>query len=328
MPGTDGGRVGISNTARPSRCSSSVHTPCGSAMPSTAGNAARSSTPSCPITWRGDFGPERGVVEGAREAERVDVGAPLGHEVELHAARLYAAARERVRGQRRVEVLERAKADDADRGIAPQVAAGHRLRHDRGRARRPDRGRQQEVLLEAARVGVGRKRACRDAGLEPVDRRGHAAGRRRARRDGRAGHRPGRRSLRRAGRPARARSRAHRSCPALRCVAPTPLASTSTRAPSSASRTAAVSPARPVPTTMTSWWLTLRPLPEPRRRRAGARRRALPGRSSRRGGPGAADRRRGSAKRPSSAPAGSRAAMRDASAPSRRPTPCRIPVAL
>ena len=38
--------------------------------------------------------------------------------------------------------------------------------------------------------------------------------------------------------------------PPLRWVAPTPLASTSTRAPDSASRTAALSPARPVPTTI------------------------------------------------------------------------------
>ena len=80
----------------------------------------------------GDLGPERGLVEGAREAERVDVGAPLGHEVELHAARLYAGAREHVRGQRRVEVLERAEADDADRR---HRAAGRRRPSSPGRPR-------------------------------------------------------------------------------------------------------------------------------------------------------------------------------------------------
>ena len=46
MPGTEGGSVGTSNTGRPSRSCISLHTAGPSAIPSTAGNATRSSAPS------------------------------------------------------------------------------------------------------------------------------------------------------------------------------------------------------------------------------------------------------------------------------------------
>ena len=84
-----------------------------------------------------------------------------------------------------------------------------------------------------------------------------------------------------------------------RCVEPTPFAVTSTRLPSSASRSAAVRPATPAPITIVSYVTS-----------ASAGRRAGPGRSSRRAGPAAPGRRRGSDGRPSSVPPETRPARR------------------
>jgi hypothetical protein len=53
-----------------------------------------------------------------------------------------------------MEVLEATKAHDQDRVGAPQVTTSHRLRHDRRRARHADRGREQQVLVQAALVRV------------------------------------------------------------------------------------------------------------------------------------------------------------------------------
>ena len=50
IPGTEGGSVGTSNTGRPSRSSSDAQTACGEAIPSTAGNATRSPSRSCPAS--------------------------------------------------------------------------------------------------------------------------------------------------------------------------------------------------------------------------------------------------------------------------------------
>ena len=122
-----------------------------------------------------DVAPESGVVEGAREAERVHVGATLGHEVELDPARAHARAGQRVGGQRRVKVLQGPKADDADgRVVAAEVAAGHGLGHHRRGPPHSDRGRQQQVLLHPAGVRVGGERPGRYPLLEPVNGRGHA----------------------------------------------------------------------------------------------------------------------------------------------------------
>jgi hypothetical protein len=125
-----------------------------------------------------DLAAEARVVKGAGEAERVDVGAALGHEVELDGARGRGrtGAREPVGEQRRVEVLERPEADHADRRRVAQVAAGHRRRDERRRSRHADRGRQQHVLLQPAAVGVGGERPAGDALGEPVERRGDAVG--------------------------------------------------------------------------------------------------------------------------------------------------------
>ncbi len=105
------------------------------------------------------LGAERGVVERAGEPERVDVGPFLGSQVQLDRPRqdADAGAREVAGQQRRVEVLEPAEADDADRAAAAQVAVSHRLWHHRRRPRDADRGRQQQVLLDAAHVGVRRQ---------------------------------------------------------------------------------------------------------------------------------------------------------------------------
>jgi hypothetical protein len=67
--------------------------------------------------------------------------------------------------QRRVEVLERPQADDAD--LAGRGAGRHRLRHERRRLQRAHRRRQQQVLLEAAHVRIGLHHV-----LPPRDRRG------------------------------------------------------------------------------------------------------------------------------------------------------------
>ena len=68
MPGTDGGSVGTSNTGRPSPRSSAAQAPCGSAMPSTAGNATRSPRAQPRADLRDDLAAEGRVVERARVA--------------------------------------------------------------------------------------------------------------------------------------------------------------------------------------------------------------------------------------------------------------------
>ena len=108
-------------------------------------------------------------------------------------ARVDAGAPQVVGEQRGVEVLERAEADDADR-VRRAVAGGHRLRHERRRLQRADRGRQQQVLLEAADVGYAR--------LAPPNQR--------ARRRSRRGRRASTGGPRRAG-PAASSGRSTRS---------------------------------------------------------------------------------------------------------------------
>ena len=70
-----------------------------------------------------------------------------------------------------MEVAQCPEADHAQPGAGAQVAAGHRLGHDGRRARRADGAGQQEVLVEAPAVAVGRQRPGRHPRREPVDRR-------------------------------------------------------------------------------------------------------------------------------------------------------------
>src|SRR5207247_3433215 len=113
---------------------------------------------------------EIGLFETLGEAQRADVTRPAERRRELdHAG-----------GDRRVpwplgssnvvrevggkEILEPAKPDEDEAAALSQVAGGHRLRQQRRRLRGPDRGRDEEVLLESAAVAL-----VAQAGLEPVE---------------------------------------------------------------------------------------------------------------------------------------------------------------
>ena len=79
---------------------------------------------------RGDQRTDLRAVEGARQAEPVLVDA-LERQVELDGASRDAEAREVVRQQGRVEVLQLAQPHDTHRVVAPEIAPGH---GDRGSA--------------------------------------------------------------------------------------------------------------------------------------------------------------------------------------------------
>ncbi len=110
--------------------------------------------------------------------------------------------------------------------------------------------------------------------------------------------------------------------PGDRCRPPAPVATTVTRSPPCASRTPATSPASPAPTT------TTRLIPGARASsRAGARRRACPGRSSRPGTPGASGRRRGSAPARCQRCCRNMSSSSSARSASASPRSCRMPAA-
>ena len=179
MPGTDGGSVGTSNTGRPSRSCSSVQTACGSREPEHRRERdplarRRGGERSC----ADDVGAERRVVERAREAERVDVGAAARARGRARRrAPRYPSAPQVVGQQRRVEVLQRAEARRRStapppRRSPPAIVSGH----ERRRLQRADRGRQQHVLARG-RPYVGARPSAR---LEPRERRRDRLGARRS----------------------------------------------------------------------------------------------------------------------------------------------------
>ena len=164
MPGTDGGSVGTSNTGRASRSCSSGHA--APAMPSTAGNATRSSAPNRPLSWP------------ATSARNAGSSNPRANPSEFTSARRSGTrssstdravipARERLSASSgAMEVLQRPEAHHAHVAAVAEIARRHRLGHHGGRLQRPHRGRQQQVLVQAAHV--------REPLLEPLDRRRHA----------------------------------------------------------------------------------------------------------------------------------------------------------
>ena len=308
MPGTDGGSVGISNTRRPSRCSTSLQTPCGSRSPSIAGSPTCSSARSASASSAQNCARQAGssnlrAIPSALMSARSSFSSSSTARASISAWRRLAAHRlgcmSRIAGV----------ADDADALQLLDVTAGGRLGHERRRPQRADRRRQQDVALAAhrctrSRAAARRRRTPRTTAAPRRQRR-----RRAARRDDpapsfliaaqRLAHELGRvaEHIDRPGREVRR---------------------TDALGEHADARAALRQPCR-------------RGQPGTSRRRSRPRRSAAPlsrrqvlhvenalGRSSRRVAPGAAGRRTAPATRPSSAPRGSRAATGRPAPPSAR----------
>ena len=170
MPGTDGGSVGISKTRRPSRASSSVSAACGSLNPEHRRQRDVIGRLDQRRQARAEAGAPTGIVEAARESERVGVGT-----VELDVDADSASRRSlRVAGSRR----------RARRGS--RAAAGSRRRRRRRAAcvpaanvsgtsadglSAPTAVGSCRLCSRLADVGVAGQRAARGGRREPVDGR-------------------------------------------------------------------------------------------------------------------------------------------------------------